>query len=130
MLTSIEHIGYTVKFPVSEDQDTSMTLALNRLNITSTRSLKPRMNHFYAPYARSKHRCSSDPSTRVESISHQQGPSVPLRQPWGMLISKTLGKPDISLTGRSTGLGDMCEFVDYRTAERVQQFSEFLMVLN
>ena len=33
MLTCVDYIGYTVKFPGLEDPDTSMTLALNRLTI-------------------------------------------------------------------------------------------------
>src|SRR5271169_3002257 len=119
MLTCADYIGYTVKFPGVEDNDTSMTLALNRLNIASSRSIKRRPNHLYSPYADSKkRRCISDPTT-MRSIPKSQVESAPLRctapagrienlveeetlalrrpvedlqlKPWGKLISRTAG---------------------------------------
>src|SRR5271170_4145286 len=105
MLIWIEHVGYIVQFPGVDDKDTSMTLAMNRLNISSPRSVKKRPNHLYSPYSPAKRRCSSD-STASRSSHLSQAQPVPLRRgsttfagdeepanPWGMLVSKTTNKP-------------------------------------
>src|SRR5271155_4684717 len=105
MLIWVEHIGYIVKFPGCDDKDTSMTLAMNRLNISSPRSVKKRANHLYTPYSPAKRRCSSDP-TASKSSHLSQAETVALRRssaaygddsakPWGSLVSKTMGIPDI-----------------------------------
>ena len=78
MLICVEHIGYIVKFPGVDDKDTSMTLAMNRLNISSPRSVKKRPNHLYSPYSPAKRRCSSDP-TASRSSHLSQAQTVPLR---------------------------------------------------
>src|SRR5271170_6852331 len=135
ILIWVEHVGYIVKFPGCDDKDTSMTLAMNRLNISTPRSVKKRPNHLYTPYTPSKRRCNSDPTaTRSSHLSQAQ--TVPLRRdstssaddkalmkPWGMLVSKTMGKPDIPLIDGTTGLGEICENVDVETGERQLKYS-------
>jgi hypothetical protein len=134
MLIWVEHIGYIVKFPGVDDKDTSMTLAMNRLNISSPRSTKKRASHLYSPYS-AKRRCNSDPTASGSShVSQTQ--TVPLRrrstssadneeprEPWGLLVSKTIGNPDIPLMVDSTGFGEICTFVDLNTGEREFNFS-------
>ena len=146
-----DFIGYTVKFPGAED-DTSMTMALKKMSIKTPRiqSTKRRENHFYAPYTPSKRRAISD-STKSAFVSMEQSGTVPLRpvpaadhqschklenpaestipisepelKPWGILISKTVGKPNIPLLRASTGLGKVCQVVDIHTGERLRQYS-------
>jgi hypothetical protein len=136
MLIWVEHIGYIVKFPGVDDKDTSMTLAMNRLNISSPRSAKKRPNNLYTPYTPSKRRYSSDP-TSVRPSQLSQAETVPVRprltsstegndvslKPWGILVSKTSGKPDIGLVTGSTGIGKLCPDVDVMTGERELDYS-------
>src|SRR5271156_2097376 len=75
----VEHIGYIVKFPGCDDKDTSMTLAMNLLNISSPRSVKKRPNNLYAPYTPSKRRYHSDSSATMRSTHLPQAETVPLR---------------------------------------------------
>src|SRR5271170_2523852 len=79
MLIWVEHVGYIAKFPGVDDKDTSMTLAMYRLNISSPRSAKKRPSNLYTPYTPSKRRYSSDPmSLRPSHLSQAQ--TVPLRR--------------------------------------------------
>lgn len=152
VLTCVDYIGYIAKFPGVDDNDTSMTLALNRLNIASPRSVKRRLNHFYSPYSASKRRCNSD-SPAISPVSPSEVCTLPIKcealssgsvakdnarakddskgseriNSWGMLVSKTQGCSDISLIHRSTGLGKVCDFVDMATGERQTEFSKLLL---
>jgi hypothetical protein len=141
-----EFVGYTVKFPVVEEES-SVTMALRGLNIATPKSVKKRGNHFFAPYT-PKRRTVSD-STTMRSVSASQAETVPIRRtastkvmpsgtdagriaaeeaehriPWGNLISNTEGKPDIALSNDSTGLGRMRDTVDMYTGERELDFSK------
>jgi hypothetical protein len=140
-----EFVGYTVKFPVVEEES-SVTMALRELNIASPKSVKKRSNHFFAPYT-PKRRSVSD-STTMRSVSASQAETVPVRRtmsvkpnpnlkeseiaplsleigekPWGKLISKTTGLPDITLTRDYTSLGRICDIVDCDTGERELTYS-------
>jgi hypothetical protein len=115
-----------------------VTSALSKLNITSPRSAKRKANHFYSPYAPSKRRSSSATAT-MRKVSFSQAETVPLRRaasleaatnvdvetvvvpqikPWGVLVSQTEGKPDVSLVRTTTELGELLDNVDCFTGER------------
>src|SRR5271170_4548984 len=96
VLIFVEHVGYIVKFPGCDDKDTSMTLAMNRLNISSPRSLKKRVNHLYSPYSPAKRRCSSDPASARPS-HFSQGETVPLRR--GSITSAKGGDASLNSWG-------------------------------
>jgi hypothetical protein len=139
-------VGYTVRFPAVEEER-SVTMAMRGLNITTPRSSKRRENHYFTPYT-PKRRTVSDSNT-MRSMAKSQAETVPDRQttpmktkttaaalhssssiaetlpsrPWGKLFSKTEGIPDILLTYYSTGLGEICDWVDIDTGMRRTQYS-------
>jgi hypothetical protein len=144
VLTCADYIGYVVEFPGAESDDIPVTTALNNLNITSPRSAKRKANHFYSPYSPSKRRGRSAMAT-MRKVSFSQAETVPLRRatsleaatnadvetvvvpqerqeeqpkPWGTLVSRTQGKPDIELRRSTTGIGHIFHYVDVETGER------------
>ena len=140
MLTCVEYIGYIAKFPGWHDKDTSMTLAMNRLNISAPRSAKKGANHLYTPYKPLMGRYQFG-SLTIRPVHLSQADTIPLRytesigctssedetklKPWGILISMTRRKPDIALVESSTGLGEVLISLDMHTGERIWDFRIF-----
>jgi len=125
----------------------SMTMALKKMKINTPRiqSSKRRENHFYAPYTPSKRRAALSsgnlgPQTRTGAPNNVDVPtkgitlddtiimpsleSMGSSEPWGIFISKRLGKPDIPLSCGSTSLGKVSDIVDMYTGERVLDSSK------
>jgi hypothetical protein len=66
-------------------------------------------------------------SSRAQETS-EEVETKELATPWGVLISQTDGFADIQLSRNSTGLGKMCDFVDFKTGERVTDYGNLKSV--
>jgi len=138
-----ESIGYVVKFPACPDHETSMIQRMGRLQLSTSRSGFQRSTHFYAPYSPSKRRRipdSNDSRPRPAKIRtapqhYHLGLKGLTTEPflansakgeatWGILKSKTSAFPDIVLTSPITSLGEIVDFVDMDTGERVTEYSK------
>ena len=134
VLIGIDYVGYIVRFP-AEDYDDVMTRAMNELNISTPRSVKRRVTDSYPLDTPSKrHRSNSLLQSHQQILNSKNELSCKSEEAakgikslastaaWGVLVSQTHGYPDIPLTRDSTGLGELCDFVDFYTQERMTEF--------
>ena len=149
VLTCVDYVGYIVKFPGADDEDASMALSFDCLSIGSPRSTKRSPDHFHSlhnntPY---KRQCVSNlPATlTLPELENSQSPpkskSLPQTEsartvraqvmdavvlnatPWGKLVSKTTGIPDISLDKGTTLIGEACDVIDIDSGQRKLDYS-------
>jgi hypothetical protein len=126
-----DYIGYTAKFTEAVDLAT-MVKDMDSLNMGPVRTNPRQKRSPFAPYsasARPSKRSNAFTTTAVESAPTKRSKSSDDLKPWGepswgKLISKTEGFADISLVLNSTGLGNQMDFVDFRTGERENSYSE------
>ena len=124
------------------DLDKAFSSAFKKLKVSPSRSAKIREKHFYDPYSLSK-RYSALVSKEVRPLSSNVrtaprrpystknplslkhfGSLISKEQPWGVLVSKTPGKPDIELFLDTTVIGKILQTIDVVSGERSCEFRE------